>query len=191
MSNQPYFDPQRQNYPPQPEQNSYPQNNNAYPDYDSPTDPYTNQGNVPVQRQRPTYNEPVANRVERKKEPQPNSSLDMVTTRAWITSFIYFLLGVLEVVLGLRFIFRLFGANEGSPFINFLYEVSRPFVFIFNGIFNDQTIGRAGVFEVSTILAMLMYALIAWGIVSLVRVLFFSNMPDSNQSTATRRRRRS
>jgi hypothetical protein len=82
----------------------------------------------------------------------------------------------------------LLGASEGSTFIVFLYAISHPFVTIFNGIFNDQTIGSTGVFEISTILAMLIYALIGWGIVSLVRVIFFPNVPSRRESSSTRRR---
>jgi hypothetical protein len=63
------------------------------------------------------------------------------------------------------------------------------FVGPFNGIFNDQTIGNTGVFEVSTLIAMLIYALIAWGIVSLARVVFAPTPTDGGTITTTRRSR--
>ncbi|GCE24334.1 YggT family protein [Dictyobacter kobayashii] len=185
MPNQPYYnnDPQ---YPNQ-QQGSYP----PYQDYDSTTEQNINQGNAYMQRQQQTYQDPAGNQVQKRKEVYRDFNQSMINTRYWITSVIYFLLGVLEVVLGLRFLFRLFGASEASSFIRFLYDLSHPFVTIFNGIFNDQTIGSAGVFEISTILAMLIYALIAWGIVSLVRVIFFSNVPSRREYVTTRRQRRS
>lgn len=196
----PPYDPQGQNYPQYPEgnypqypnQNNYPQypNQNNYPQegYGDVTEQNINQGGASVQRKRQSYQDPGGKRVEQRKEVYRDFNQSMINARYWITSFIYFLLGVLEVVLGLRFIFRLLGASEASSFITFLYDLSHPFVTIFNGIFNDQTIGSTGVFEISTILAMLIYALIAWGIVSLARVIFFQNVPSRREFTSTRRR---
>lgn len=201
MSQQQYppYDPQHQNYP-QYDQANYPQQNYPqYPDqanypqqgqgYGDVTEQNINQGGASVQRKRQAYKDPNGNRVEHRKEVYRDFNQSMINTRYGITSLIYFLLGVLEVVLGLRFIFRLLGASEVSPFITFLYNVSHPFVAIFNGIFNDQTIGSTGVFEISTILAILIYALIGWGIVSLARIIFFPNVPSRRESSTTRRRR--
>ena len=102
---------------------------------------------------------------------------------------VYFLLGVLEVILGLRFIFRLLGANEGSSFTLALYNFSHVFVGPFNGIFNDQAIGSKSVFELSTLVAMLIYALIAWGLVSLCRVLLAPNYGDGRRVSTSWRSR--
>jgi len=107
--------------------------------------------------------------------------------RYWITRVVYYILAVLEVILLLRFIFRLLGASQGNDFVMFLYNLSHVFVGPFNGIFNDQALGRS-VFELSTIVAMLVYALIAWGIVSLGRVVFAPNYTGRESATTTRRR---
>ena len=96
---------------------------------------------------------------------------------------------MLEILLLLRFFFRLLGANQDNGFIMFLYNLSHVFVVAFNGIFNDQTLGRNGIFEVSTLIAMIIYALLAWGIVSLGRVLFAPNLVDRQTITTTRRSR--
>ena len=185
------YDPQRQNNPQYPDQSNYPQypdqSNYPQPGYGDVTEQSINQGGASIQRTHQSYQDPNGNRVEKRKEVQRDFNQSMINSRYWITSVIYFLLGVLEVILGLRFIFRLLGANEGSSFISFLYSLSHPFVGMFNGIFNDQSIGSTGVFEISTILAMLIYALIAWGIVSLVRVIFFQNVPSRREYVSTRR----
>jgi hypothetical protein len=182
QNNYPQY-PNQGNYPQYPEQNNYPQQG-----YGDVTEQNINQGGASVQRKRQSYNDPNGKRVEQRKEVYRDFNQSMINARYWFTSLIYFLLGVLEVVLGLRFIFRLLGASEASSFITFLYNLSHPFVTIFNGIFNDQSIGSTGVFEISTLLAMLIYALIAWGIVSLVRVIFFQNIPSRREFTSTRRR---
>jgi len=100
---------------------------------------------------------------------------------------VYFVLGVVEVILLLRLIFRLLGANESSDFVMFLYNLSHIFVGPFNGIFNDQALGRS-VFEISTLVAMIVYALIAWGLVSLGNLIFAPQYPGRQSRTTTRRR---
>lgn len=86
-------------------------------------------------------------------------------------NIIYYILGVIEVLLGLRFLFMLLGANPRSGFTAFLYAVSGIFIAPFSGIFNPvSTAGLASrsVLDPATIIAMAIYALIAWGIVRLL-----------------------
>ena len=109
--------------------------------------------------------------VESHAEYVEDQNLMRANLRYWTIRVIYFVLGVLEVIMGLRFIFRFLGANQDSSFVMFLYNLSLVFVAPFNGIFNDQTIGKTSVFEVSTLIAMLIYALIAWGLVALSGVI--------------------
>ena len=177
-------------------------------DYDSPTvpdnrPPYGGQGYRPAndsvrsssaggshaQSQYESYVDPAGNRVESREEVFENKNQNRANARYWITTVTYFVLGVLEVILLLRLIFRLLGANQDNAFIMFLYNLSHLFVAGFNGIFNDQTLGRNGVFELSTLIAMLIYALLAWGIVSLGRVIV-APVLSGNQSTITTRRSR-
>ena len=68
----------------------------------------------------------------------------------------------------------------------FLYNLSHVFVAAFNGIFNDQALGRS-VFETSTLVAMIVYLLLAWGIVSLGRLIFAPNVSGHQRMTTTRR----
>jgi len=70
----------------------------------------------------------------------------------------------------------------------FLYNLSHIFVAPFNGIFNDQALGRS-VFEISTLVAMLVYALIAWGIVSLGNLIFAPKYSGQRRISTTRRSR--
>lgn len=135
------------------------------------------------------YQDPAGNQVQRQVDVYEDKNVQRANLRSWITTIVYFLLGVLEVILGLRFIFRLLGANQGNDFITFLYNLSHVFVGPFNGIFNDQTIGSKSVFELSTLVAMLIYALIAWGLVSLCRVVLASNYNGQQVSQSWRRQR--
>lgn len=135
--------------------------------------------------QHESYRDSQGNRIENREEVFEDTNQNRANVRYWIATITYFVLGVLEVLLGLRLIFRLLGANEGNDFITFLYTLTHVFVGPFNGIFNDQALGHS-VFEVSTLIAMLIYALLAWGIVSLGRVLFAPVLPEHQRITTTR-----
>jgi hypothetical protein len=127
--------------------------------------------------------------VESHTEYVEDKNLMRANLRYWITRVVYFVLGVLEVIMGLRFIFRLLGANPDSDFVMVLYNLSLVFVTPFNGIFNDQAIGRISVFEVSTLIAMLIYALIAWGLVTLSRVILAPLLTNEQHVIRSRRSR--
>jgi hypothetical protein len=142
-----------------------------------------------VESQRESYVNSSGDRVENGVEVYEDKNLQKANLRYWLTGILYFLLGVLEVILGLRFIFRLLGANEGNDFTLFLYNFSHVFVGPFNNIFNDQAIGSRSVFEVSTLVAMLIYALIGWGLVALTRVLLAPTYGGQRVTTVSRRQR--
>ncbi len=172
--------------------------------YDQPTEPVpptygqpygvgnnsvrSTEGSAYSQSQSENYVDSMGNRVENRVEVYEDKNQNRAYTRYWITTVMYFVLGVLEVIMGLRLLFRLLGANQGNSFIMFLYNLSHVFVGPFNGIFNDQALGRS-VFEISTLVAMLVYALVAWGIVSLGRVIFAPVQPGRQSITTTRRDR--
>lgn len=87
---------------------------------------------------------------------------------------VYYILGILEVLLAFRLVFKLLGANPGSGFVSFTYTISQVFLVPFNAIFRSaatQGIETKAVLEPSTIIAMIVYALIALGIVKLVSIL--------------------
>jgi len=88
--------------------------------------------------------------------------------------FIYLIFGILEVLLAFRFVLKLLGANPSSGFVDFVYNLSSIFVAPFAGIFNTSTAAGAvttSVFEPATLVALIVYALVAWGIVALIRVI--------------------
>ena len=183
------------NTPPDPRMQGYQQPPNERPTYpnqqpygvDNNTIRSSNINGAYAQSQHESYVDPAGNRVESRSEVFEDQNQRRANIRYWIKTVTYFLLGVLEIILLLRLFFRLLGANQDNGFIMFLYGVSHVFVAAFNGIFNDQTLGRGGVFETSTVIAMTVYALIAWGIVSLGRVVFAPNLTGRQSITTTRR----
>ena len=89
------------------------------------------------------------------------------------TRVVWFIAGVLLVVLGMRFILALLGANPSSGFVSFIYALSYPFVAPFFGAFSYDSSGYLNgqsKFELFTLLAMAVYALVAWGVSKLVNI---------------------
>jgi hypothetical protein len=70
--------------------------------------------------------------------------------RVWVTRTLSACFSVLEVVLALRLLFRLLGANTQNSVITVLYRLSHVLVSPFHGVFNDQALGNHNVLEVST-----------------------------------------
>lgn len=89
-----------------------------------------------------------------------------------VTQLIWLLLGLLEGVLGLRFIFKLIGVNPANAFASFLYKLTDFFVAPFASLTGAPAAGGM-VFEFSTLLAMIIYALVGWALVRIVYVLFY------------------
>ncbi len=150
---------------------------------------YSQVGGASVETNRQGYYDANGNLVERQEQvfddpyTRRNNGLDR-TAR-----IIYFVLGVLEIMLALRFIFRLTSADTTNGFANFIFSFTNPFVAPFNGIFNDQALTRTGVVEISTLLAMAIIALVAYGIVKLLYVLLAPNRSTEEIHSTTRRRR--
>ncbi len=66
-------------------------------------------------------------------------------------------------------ILKALAANTGAAFTGFVYNVTDPLVAPFQGIFATPT-ARGSVFEFSSIVAIVVYALIAWAMVRLVHI---------------------
>ena len=92
------------------------------------------------------------------------------TASVWTaTNVVTLLFTVLEVLLLLRFAFKLFGANANQPLIAALYGVTEPLVRPFQGIFAEPQ--GPPVLDIAALLAIVFLFLIALLIVALVRAI--------------------
>ena len=94
------------------------------------------------------------------------------------TQVVWYLCALLEIILAFRFFLRLAGANPGAGFSQFVYAISWPFAQPFITVFNP-TVGEGKVFEWTTILAMFVYLLIAWGIAALLSMSRTVSTPEA------------
>ncbi len=82
---------------------------------------------------------------------------------------VWLIIGLINALIALRFILLLLGANQSAGFTEFIYWASAPFVAPFTGIFGEPTYGQS-VFEISSVLAIVVYLLVGWGIARLLTV---------------------
>lgn len=105
------------------------------------------------------------------KEPTVVAEATPTQTGAYL---IYFVAGLIDVLLFFRLIFKVTGANPGSGFVSLIYSLTQFLVLPFAGIFPRATTEGAvttAIFEPSTLVAILVYGLLAWGLVQLLQVL--------------------
>lgn len=85
---------------------------------------------------------------------------------------IAYLVGALEILLGLRFLLRLMAANPENGFASIIYGLSRPFVAPLSTLFISPTFeGNTHIFDVNVLVAMVAYLLLGLLAIWLVRLL--------------------
>ncbi len=78
-------------------------------------------------------------------------------------SIVYSILDLIEVLLALRLVLKLFGANTGNAIVSVFYSATGPLVAPFVSMFPNANT----VFEWGTVISMLAYAILAYLIVRL------------------------
>ena len=101
---------------------------------------------------------------------EPDPERRIFTFKA--TQLVWLLFGVLEALIALRIGLKLIGANAASPVAVFLYGFTDLFLWPFAGLLGTpQAAGM--VLELSSVIAMLVYAQIGWALERLIWVLFY------------------
>ena len=107
-----------------------------------------------------------------------------------VIQLIWLLLGILEALIALRIGLKLIGANPASPIVDLIYGFTYLFLFPFADMIASPSSGSI-VLELSSVFAMLVYALIAWAVERTVWLLFYRpRWPrvGTTQTTTTERR---
>ena len=82
------------------------------------------------------------------------------------TQIVWYLLGLLEILLAFRFVLKLFAANPVAGFTSFIYGTTYIFTAPFLSVFRMTKVD-GNIFEWTTLLAMFVYWIIATGIIKL------------------------
>jgi len=86
---------------------------------------------------------------------------------------VFYILGTFETLFAFRLIFKLLGANHGSTFVAVIYNISGDFLAHFNGVYKTvviKGIETESILEPTTIIAMIVYAIIAFGVIWLFEI---------------------
>lgn len=94
------------------------------------------------------------------------------------TQIVYYVFSVLEALLVFRFALKLMAANPEAGFSSFIYGITWPFTAPFLAVF-PRTIVEGSIFEWTTLLAMLVYWLIAIAIIKLFHMSKTVSTPEA------------
>jgi len=94
------------------------------------------------------------------------------------TQIVWYILGVLEVLLAFRFVLKLLGANPSAGFSSLIYSASYPFTLPFSTVFGTSNVAGS-TFEWTTLLAMVVYWLVAFGIIKILTMSRAVTTPEA------------
>src|SRR5512133_1339558 len=101
------------------------------------------------------------------------------------TQLVWLMFGILEALIALRIGLKLIAANPASLIVAMIYGFTDLFLFPFQGMTVTPSYNGM-VLEISSLIAMVVYALIAWAIERLVWVLFYRPRGPVDVVTETR-----
>jgi hypothetical protein len=91
-----------------------------------------------------------------------------------ISQLVYWVFGLVEALILIRFALKLLGANQNAGFAEFIYGVTYPLVLPFVGLFGTPQ-ARGSVLELHSIVALIMYAVVAWLLAKLAWIVLADN----------------
>jgi len=83
---------------------------------------------------------------------------------------IYYIFGVVEAFIAIRFILKVLAANPSSLFTQWMYNISWVFVFPFNGVVPNAVTGASAI-EWFSLIALVVYALVSVALANLIGLL--------------------
>jgi len=112
----------------------------------------------------------------------PRSDMDRVESAAYdpyeaqrmigyrVTQLVYWIFGLIQGLIAIRFVLKALGANPSAGFAQFIYSISDGLVSPFVNLFANPTY-QGTTFELSSLIAFIVYALLAWLIGRLVWIV--------------------
>jgi hypothetical protein len=92
-----------------------------------------------------------------------------------MASILSVIIGVIQLLVGSRFVLLLLGVDPSNSLVNWVYSVSGPLVAPFNHIFNQSAVLTQGVAVESVLEVASLLALLVYGIVGSILVRLVSN----------------
>jgi uncharacterized membrane protein len=132
-----------------------------------------------IDRQPPPRTESV---VHTTQTPAPAARVDQTEAVAYdpyqsrraaayrVSQIIYWVFGLIIGLIAIRFILKALGANPDAGFAEFIYGVTSVLVAPFVGLFGNPQ-AQGSVLEVQSLVAIVVYALVAWLLVKLAWIV--------------------
>lgn len=98
------------------------------------------------------------------------------------SQFISFIFGLAITLIFIRVLLLLIAANPNNAFASFIYGITAPLIAPFNGLTGSPSFDEATL-EISSIVAAIIYALVAWALIKLVWLLFYR--PTTTDASTT------
>lgn len=111
--------------------------------------------------------------VEQRTHIEPTPAERQLGTLYRAKQVVWFIVGLIVALIGLRFVLLAAGANVDAGFGALIFNVSQPFVTPFLPLFNEQ---NARV-EFSDLVAIAVYLLLGWGISKLLEITMAPRTP--------------
>jgi len=110
----------------------------------------------------------IRSNVTNHKNRNMNSSYNSASTKPLYrgTQVVWYILGIIEILLAFRFVLKLLGANPNAGFSEFIYGTTYIFANPFFAVFQRSQVS-GNIFEWSTLLAMAVYWMLALAIIKL------------------------
>ncbi len=88
-----------------------------------------------------------------------------------VTLLIQLAFGILDGLILIRFVLKLFAANPNNIFASMIYFLTAPFLWIFQGLTGTPSFGGVEI-EFFSLIAIVVYTAICWVIVQFIWILF-------------------
>jgi hypothetical protein len=121
-----------------------------------------------------TFAAPVMAKTERSEEVVVDPYADRRDILQRFEQAIWLVFGIVEGLIAIRFVLRLLGANPAAGFAQFIYGLTAPLLAPFVGLFPSPRF-EGSVLEVTSIVALIVYAMLAWLIVRVFSLLVSEN----------------
>ncbi len=121
---------------------------------------------------------------ERSERIIENFGAERRATMEKISGLIWLMGGLLEALIGMRFLLKLIAANPNTPFVSLIYGLSDLFLWPFAGLTATPS-ANGMVLEISSLVAMLVYAILTW---AAVRIFWLVFSPTESRRVAVHRR---
>ncbi|MBZ0301982.1 MAG: hypothetical protein K8J31_19695 [Anaerolineae bacterium] len=89
-----------------------------------------------------------------------------------VSQFIWLITAGIVILLAFRFVLMLLAANPANAFASIIYGISDVLVGPFVGLLNSPAFTGGSIVDVPSLVALVVYPLLAWALVQLLHILF-------------------